>query len=128
MNFLSRGNIRGQPGWPRPVRTQYFLTLCGPHSYVKSLLSKAFSISTESQPKRGDTRMKKIAALVATIAFFLGVGLAVPPTFAQTPAPKEEKKGEMTDKKGEKSEKKSAKKKSEKKDKTEKAEKKDEKK
>ncbi len=41
--------------------------------------------------------MKKLVALVAGIAFSLGIGLAIPQTFAQTPAPKEEKKGE-TDK------------------------------
>lgn len=51
--------------------------------------------------------MKKLVALVAGIAFSLGIGLAIPQTFAQTPAPtKEEKKGEMDkmdkDKKGEK--------------------------
>ena len=39
--------------------------------------------------------MKKLVALVAGIAFSLGIGLAIPQTFAQTPAPKEEKKGEM---------------------------------
>jgi len=57
--------------------------------------------------------MKKLVALVAGIAFSLGIGLAVPQTFAQTPAPKDEKKGEMTDKdkKSEKSEKKSSSKK-----------------
>ena len=42
--------------------------------------------------------MKKLVALVAGIAFSLGIGLAIPQTFAQTPAPKEEKKGEMMDK------------------------------
>ena len=36
--------------------------------------------------------MKKLVALVAGIAFSLGIGLAIPQTFAQTPAPKEEKK------------------------------------
>ena len=39
--------------------------------------------------------MKKLVALVAGIAFSLGIGLAIPQTFAQAPAPKEEKKGEM---------------------------------
>jgi hypothetical protein len=45
--------------------------------------------------------MRKLVALVVAMAFTLGVGLTVP-TFAQTPAPKEEKKGEMMDKKDEK--------------------------
>jgi hypothetical protein len=75
--------------------------------------------------------MRKLVAMVATIAFSLGIGLAVPQTFAQTPAPKEEKKGEMTDKKGEKMEKKKKaekKHKMEKKDKMDKMEKKEEKK
>jgi hypothetical protein len=45
--------------------------------------------------------MRKLVALVVTMAFALGVGLTVP-AFAQTPAPKEEKKGEMMDKKDEK--------------------------
>ena len=79
--------------------------------------------------------MKKLVALVVGIAFSLGIGLAVP-TFAQTPAPKEEKKGEMDkmdkDKMDKKSDKKGAakKKKSDKmdKDKMDKMEKKDEKK
>jgi uncharacterized protein involved in copper resistance len=76
--------------------------------------------------------MKKLVALVAGIAFSLGIGLAVP-TFAQTPAPKEEKKGEMDkDKMDKKSDKKGAakKKKSDKmdKDKMDKMEKKDDKK
>ena len=69
--------------------------------------------------------MKKLTALVVSMAFFFGIGLAVPQAFAQTSAPKEDKKGEMTEKKPEK---KSAKKKSEKKDKTEKTEKKEDKK
>jgi cytoskeletal protein RodZ len=69
--------------------------------------------------------MKKLTALVVSMAFSFGIGLAVPQAFAQTPAPKEDKKGEMTEKKPEK---KSAKKKSDKKDKTEKTEKKEEKK
>ena len=63
--------------------------------------------------------MRKLVALIVSMAFALGVGLAVPQAFAQTPAPKDEKKGEMTDKKGEmtdkKGEKKAAKKKDEKK-------------
>ena len=49
--------------------------------------------------------MKKLVALVAGVAFSLGIGLAVPQTFAQTPAPapKEEKSDKMDkDKKGEK--------------------------
>ena len=45
--------------------------------------------------------MRKLVALVVAMAFALGVGLTVP-TFAQAPAPKEEKKGEMMDKKDEK--------------------------
>jgi hypothetical protein len=56
--------------------------------------------------------MRKLVALVVSMAFALGVGLAVPQAFAQTPAPKDEKKGEVTEKKGEK---KAAKKKDEKK-------------
>jgi uncharacterized protein involved in copper resistance len=80
--------------------------------------------------------MKKLVALVAGIAFSLGIGLAIPQTFAQTPAPKEEKKGEMDktdkDKMEKKAEKKAAakKKKSDKmdKDKMDKMEKKEEKK
>jgi hypothetical protein len=36
--------------------------------------------------------MRKLVALVVSIAFALGVGLAVPQAFAQTPAPKDEKK------------------------------------
>jgi len=84
--------------------------------------------------------MKRLVALVAGIAFSLGIGLAVPQTFAQAPAPKEDKKGEMTDKdkKGDKMDKKSStKKKMDKKgdkmdkdkmDKTEKTDKKDDKK
>lgn len=48
--------------------------------------------------------MRKLVALVVSIAFALGVGPAVPQAFAQTPAPKDEKKGEMTEKKGEKEE------------------------
>jgi hypothetical protein len=61
--------------------------------------------------------MRKLVALVVSIAFALGVGLAVPRAFAQTPAPKDEKKGEMTEKKGEKkaAKKKAAKKKAAKK-------------
>ena len=47
--------------------------------------------------------MKKLVALVAGVAFSLGISLAVPQTFAQTPAPKEEKSDKMEkDKKGEK--------------------------
>lgn len=78
--------------------------------------------------------MKKLVALAATLAFSLGIGLAAPQTFAQAPAPKEDKKGETMDKKGEKTEKKSDKKKksdkakAEKKDKMDKTEKKEEKK
>ena len=80
--------------------------------------------------------MKKLVALVAGIAFSLGIGLAIPQTFAQTPAPKEEKKGEMDkmdkDKMEKKGEKKGAakKKKSDKmdKDKMDKMEKKEDKK
>ena len=76
--------------------------------------------------------MRKLVALVVSIAFALGVGLAVPQAFAQTPAPKDEKKGEMTEKKGEmtekKGEKKAAKKKDEKKMDEKKTDKKDEKK
>ena len=63
--------------------------------------------------------MRKLVALVVAMAFTLGVGLTVP-TFAQTPAPKEEKKGEMMDKKDEKkgkSDKKKGEKKSKKADK-----------
>ena len=45
--------------------------------------------------------MRKLVALVAGIAFSLGIGLAVPRTFAQAPAAKDEKKGEMMEKKGE---------------------------
>ena len=57
--------------------------------------------------------MRKLVALVVSMAFALGVGLAVPQAFAQTPAPKDEKKGEMTEKKGEKKvEKKAAKRRS----------------
>ena len=44
--------------------------------------------------------MKKLVALVVGIAFSFAMGLAIPQTFAQTPAPKDEKKGEMMDKKG----------------------------
>jgi len=36
--------------------------------------------------------MRKLVALVVSMAFALGVGLAVPQAFAQTPAPKDEKK------------------------------------
>ena len=71
--------------------------------------------------------MKKLVALVVGVAFSLGIGLAVPQTFAQTPAPapKEEKSDKMDkDKKGEK--KAAAKKK--KSDKMDKMEKKEEKK
>lgn len=46
--------------------------------------------------------MRKLVALVVSIAFALGVGLAVPQAFAQTPAPKDAKKAEMTEQKGEK--------------------------
>jgi uncharacterized protein involved in copper resistance len=56
--------------------------------------------------------MRKLVALVVSMAFALGMGLAVPQAFAQTPAPKDEKKGEVMDKKGEK---KAAKKKADKK-------------
>lgn len=70
--------------------------------------------------------MSKLVALIVSVAFAFSVGLAIPPTFAQTPAPKDEKKGDV------KMEKKTAKKKDEKKTakKTEKkaADKKDEKK
>jgi hypothetical protein len=61
--------------------------------------------------------MRKLVALVVSIAFSLGVGLAIPQVFAQAPAPKDEKKGEMVEKKGEKkaAKKKVAKKKDEKK-------------
>jgi hypothetical protein len=52
--------------------------------------------------------MKKLIALVAGIAFSLGIGLAVPQTFAQ--APKDEKKGEMTEKGEKKGDKKADKK------------------
>jgi hypothetical protein len=45
--------------------------------------------------------MRRLVALVVSIAFALGVGLAIPQVFAQTPAPKDEKKGEMMGKKGE---------------------------
>ena len=45
--------------------------------------------------------MRKLVALVVGVAFSLGIGLAVPQTFAQTPAPKEEKSDKMgKDKKG----------------------------
>ena len=75
--------------------------------------------------------MKRFTALLATLAFSLGIGLAVPQTFAQAPAPKEDKKGETTDKKGDKTEKKSEKKKKadkkDKKDKTDKGDKADKK-
>jgi hypothetical protein len=44
--------------------------------------------------------MRKLVALVVSMAFALGVGLAVPQAFARAPAaPKDEKKSEMTDKK-----------------------------
>jgi hypothetical protein len=46
--------------------------------------------------------MKKLVALVASIAFSFGIGLVVPQTSAQSPAPKEEKKAEMTEKRPEK--------------------------
>jgi hypothetical protein len=80
--------------------------------------------------------MKKLVALVVGIAFSFAMGLAIPQTFAQTPAPKDEKKGEMMEKKGDmekKGEKKAAakKKKMDKKmdkDKMDKMEKKEEKK
>jgi hypothetical protein len=67
--------------------------------------------------------MKKLVALVAGIAFSLGIGLVVPQTFAQAPAPKEETKGEM-EKKGE-MDKKGGKKGAAKKKKTDKMEKTD---
>jgi hypothetical protein len=51
-------------------------------------------------------------ALVVSMAFALGVALAAPQTFAQAPAPKDGKKGQMIDKAAEK---KSDKKKAEKK-------------
>jgi len=77
--------------------------------------------------------MRRLVALIVSMAFAFGVGLAVPQAFAQTPAPKDEKKGEMTEKKGEKKagekkagEKKAAKKKADKKPET-KADKKDKK-
>jgi hypothetical protein len=44
--------------------------------------------------------MKKLVALVVGIAFSFAIGLTIPQTFAQTPAPKDEKKGEMMEKKG----------------------------
>jgi len=80
--------------------------------------------------------MRKFVALVVGIAFSFAMGLAIPQTFAQTPAPKDEKKGEMMEKKGDmekKGEKKAAakKKKMDKKmdkDKMDKMEKKEEKK
>jgi len=74
--------------------------------------------------------VRKLVALVVSIAFALGVGLAVPQAFAQTPAPKDAKKGEMTEKKGEKkaAKKKDAKKKDAKKSDKKMAVKKDEKK
>ncbi|MFI5375214.1 MAG: hypothetical protein ACHQ8D_11350 [Candidatus Rokuibacteriota bacterium] len=80
--------------------------------------------------------MKKLVALVVGIAFSFAIGLAIPQTFAQTPAPKDEKKGEMMEKKGDmdkKGEKKAAakKKKTDKKmdkDKMDKMDKKEEKK
>jgi hypothetical protein len=80
--------------------------------------------------------MRKLVALVVGIAFSFAMGLAIPQTFAQTPAPKDEKKGEMMEKKGDmekKGEKKAAakKKKMDKKmdkDKMDKMEKKEEKK
>ncbi len=51
--------------------------------------------------------MRRLVALVVTMAFALGVGLAAPQAFAQAPAQKDEKKGEMMDKdkKGEKGDK-----------------------
>ena len=56
--------------------------------------------------------MKKLVALVVGVAFSLGIGLAVPQTFAQTPAPapKEEKSDKMDKDKMDKMEKKEEKK------------------
>jgi hypothetical protein len=61
--------------------------------------------------------MRKLVALVVSLAFAFGVGLAVPHGSAQPPAPKEDKKGEMMEKKAakKKAEKKMAKKKMDKK-------------
>ena len=64
--------------------------------------------------------MKKLIALAVGIAFSFAIGLTIPQAFAQTPAPKDEKKGEMMEKKGEmdkKGEKKAAAKKKKKMDK-----------
>jgi uncharacterized protein involved in copper resistance len=44
--------------------------------------------------------MKRLVAMVVGIAFSFAIGLTIPQTFAQTPAPKDEKKGEMMEKKG----------------------------
>ncbi len=60
--------------------------------------------------------MKKLVALVVGVAFSLGIGLAVPQTFAQTPAPKEEKSDKMDKDKDKKGEKKAAAKKKKKSD------------
>jgi hypothetical protein len=62
--------------------------------------------------------MRKLVALVVSLAFAFGVGLAVPHGSAQPPAPKEDKKGEMMEKKAakKKAEKKMAKKKMDKKE------------
>ncbi|HEY7437078.1 MAG TPA: hypothetical protein VIE41_18200 [Methylomirabilota bacterium] len=61
--------------------------------------------------------MRKLVALVVSLAFAFGVGLAVPHGSAQPPAPKEDKKGEMMEKKAakKKAEKKMVKKKMDKK-------------
>ena len=72
--------------------------------------------------------MKKLVALVAGIAFSFAIGLAVPQTFAQAPAAKDEKKGEMMEKKGEKKPAAKKKKMDKKMDKMDKMEKKEEKK
>jgi hypothetical protein len=46
--------------------------------------------------------MKKLVARVAGIALSLGIGPAIPQTFAQASAAKDEKKAEMMEKKEEK--------------------------
>jgi hypothetical protein len=46
--------------------------------------------------------LREVTALVVSMAFPSGIGLAVPQTFAQTAAPKEKKKGEKTETKEEK--------------------------
>jgi hypothetical protein len=73
--------------------------------------------------------MRKLVALMVSLAFTIGVALVVPPAFAQTPAPKDEKKSEMMEKKSEgKATKKKAEKKMAKKKTAKKMEKKEEKK